>query len=188
MRHDRGRSPHQFAYGARQGRGAGTLRLLTMPDFVVAHGLDNGPASKIFGRQLIEVTLEMTFDLALSLGDEAQAGAVPEQCGERADAEGSRIPEGVEYAGSATQFLEPGFAPGEVIGFIARRVEHEFPDLGISREQCLGVVERLGGHLARMIHAHEGRGLPPGLGRKRGIGLLGVLSSALGGSLGSVLV
>src|SRR6186713_1162070 len=99
MRHDPGRSPHQFAYGARQGRGAGTLSLLTMPDFVVAHGLDDGPASKIFGRQLFEMTLEVAFDLAFGLGHKSQAGTVPQKRGECADAEGTCIPEGVEHAG-----------------------------------------------------------------------------------------
>lgn len=184
MRHDPGRSPHQFAYRARQGSGAGTLRLLTVPDFVVAHGLDDGPASKIFGRQLFEMTLEMAFDLAFGLGHEPQAGTVPEQCGKRADAERTRVPEGVQHAGSATQFLEPGFTPGEVIRFFARRIEHEFPDFRVARKQGLGVVQRLGGHLARMVYAHEGRGFAPVVGRKRGISLLGGILSGVLGSRG----
>src|SRR5687767_14830643 len=77
MRHDTRCSPHQFAYRPRQGRGPGTLRLLAMSDFVVAHGLDNGPAAQVVGRQLFEVALQMTFHLALGLGHEPQARPVP---------------------------------------------------------------------------------------------------------------
>ena len=46
-----------------------------MPDFVVAHGLDDGPASKIFGRQLFEMVLavasgEKTKSERAGMGDE----------------------------------------------------------------------------------------------------------------------
>ena len=164
MRHDPGGSPHQFAYGTGQRHASGALRLLSVPDFVVAHGLDDGPAAKIVGGQLFEMALEMTFDLALGLGHEPQAGAVSEQRGKGADAERSRIPKGVEHAGSATEFLEPRFAPGEVVGFLAGGVEHELPDFGVAREQGLGVIQGLGGDLAGMIDAHQGRGFAPGVG------------------------
>ena len=159
---------------------AGTLRLLAMPDFVVAHGLDDSPAAQVVGRQSFEVTLQMTFDLALGFGHEPQAGTVPEQCGERADAEGSRIPQGVEHARAAAQLLEPGFAPGEMIGFVAGRVEHEFPDFRVTREQGLGVVKRLRGHLPGVIDPHQGGGFAPVLGGKGGIRLLGIARAAPG--------
>src|SRR5690349_15878209 len=146
MRHDPGRSPHQFTYGTGQGHSAGALRLLAVPNFVVAHGLDDGPAAEIFGRQLFEMALQMAFDLALGFGHEPEARTVSEQRREGADAEGSRIPERVEHAGSAAQLLEPGFAPGEMVGLLASRAEHEFPDFGVAREQRLGVVQRLRGH------------------------------------------
>ena len=135
-----------------------------MPDFVMTHGLDDRPAPQIIYGQLFEVTLQMTFDLALGLGDEAQAGAIPQQRGEGADAERACIPEWVQDAGTRAQFLEPGFAPGQMIRFFPRRVEHEFADFGVTREQGLRVVQGLCGHLAGVVHAHEGRGFAPDFG------------------------
>jgi hypothetical protein len=182
MRHDPGSSPHQFAYWTRYGCGAGTLRLLAMPDFVMAHGLDDGPAAQIFGRQLLEVTLQMTFDLPLRFSDEAEAGAVAHQRGEGANAEGSRIPERVQHARAAAQLLEAGLAPGQVVGFLAGGIEHELPDPGISREQGLGVVQRLRGHFPGVVHPHQGGGFAFGLRRKAGIGLLGIFSGGRAGA------
>jgi len=57
MRHDPGSSPHQFAYGAWQRRGTRTLCLISVSDFVVTHGFDDGPAPVIVWRQALEVTL-----------------------------------------------------------------------------------------------------------------------------------
>ena len=36
-------------------------------------------------------------------------------------------------------------------------MEHEFAHFGVPGEQGLRVIEGLGGHLASMIHAHQGR-------------------------------
>jgi hypothetical protein len=140
------------------------LGLLTVPDFVMTHGLDDSPASQVFGRQLFEMTLQMALDLALGFGHEPQAGTVPEQCGKRPNAEGTRVPQGIEYARAGAQLLEPGLAPGEMIGFLAGGVEHEFPDFGVTREQGLSVIQRLRGHLPGVIYAHESAGFAPGVG------------------------
>ena len=58
-----------------------------------------------------------------------------------------------------------------MIGLFARGVEHEFADFRVAGEQRLGVVQGLGGHLAGMVHAHQGRGFPLFISGKRGIGL-----------------
>ena len=122
-------------------------------------------------RQPVEMALEMAFDLALGLRDEPQTGLVAEHCGERADAERSGIPERIQHAGPGAELLEPGLAPGEVIGLLARRMEHEFADFGVAGEQGLGVIQGLGGDLAGMIHPHQGRGFAAVLGGQGGIGL-----------------
>ena len=116
----------------------------------------------------------MTFDLAFGFGDEAEAGPVAQQGGEGADAERSGIPEWIEEAGPAAELLEPGFAPGEVVGLLARRMQQEFADFGVAREQRLGVVQGLGGDLAGMVDAHQRGGFPAVVGRQRGIGFQGV--------------
>ncbi len=152
-----------------------------MTSFVVAHGLDDGAAALIIGRQSIEMALQMTFHLSLGLGYEPQAGAVAEQRGERADAKGAGIPERIEHAGAGPQLLEPGLAPGEMIGFLAGGVKHEISDIRVPREQGLRMVERLGGHLAGVVDPHEGGRLSPVVCRQGGIGFLG-FPAGTGGS------
>ena len=68
------------------------------------------------------MTFEMPFDLPLGLGDEAEAGAVADKAGERADGERAGIPERIQQAGAGAELLEAGLAPGEVIGLLAGRL------------------------------------------------------------------
>ena len=58
-----------------------------MPDFVVAHGFDDGPAAQVVGGEALEMTLEMAFDLPLRFRHEPKAGAIAEQSREGADPE-----------------------------------------------------------------------------------------------------
>ena len=67
---------------------------------------------------------------------------------------------GLSRLGRLPNSLQPGLAPGEVIGLLARRVEHEFADFRVTGEQGLGVIQRLGGHLTGMVYAHQGGGFP----------------------------
>ena len=108
----------------------------------------------------------MAFDLPLGFGHETKAGAIAEQSRERADAERSCIPERIQHAGSGAELFQPGLAPGQVVGLLASRMEHEFAHFGVPGEQGLRVIERLGGHLAGMIHPHQGRGFAPVVGGK----------------------
>ena len=91
---------------------------------------------------------------------------------------------GLSTLGRLPSSLEPGFAPGEVIGLFACRIQHEFADFRVAGEHGLGVVQRLGGHLAGMIHAHQGRGLALFVGGQGGVGLLG-LAEPGGGAAGT---
>src|SRR5689334_11030410 len=141
MRHHAGGSPHEFAYRARKIRSAGAFRLPAMSDFVVAHGLDDCPAALILGRQPLEMTLQMSFDLALGLRDEAETRLVTEQGRDGADAERSGIPERIEHARPRTQLLQARLAPGEVVGLLASGVKHEFPHIRVPGEEGLSVVQ-----------------------------------------------
>ena len=51
-------------------------------------------------------------------------------------------------------------------------MEHEFADFRVTGEQGLGVVQRLRGYLAGMVHAHQGCGFASVVGGKGGIRLL----------------
>jgi hypothetical protein len=87
------------------------------------------------------------------------------------------------------QLAQPGLAPGQVVGFLARRLQQELPGRLGSGDERLAVIQGLGGHLAGVVDPHEGgrrapvafgkavRGLPrggvarrcvrPGRGRRR---------------------
>src|SRR5881394_1341117 len=138
-----------------------------MPDLVVAHRLDDGPAALIIDRQSLEMTLQMPFDLALRFRHESKACRVSEDRGRRANAERSGIPERVQYARPGAQLFQSSLAPGEVIGLFPSGVEHEFPHFRPSREQRLSMVESLCGHLAGMVDPHESSGLAAVWRRKR---------------------
>ena len=55
---------------------AGTQCLFSMAHLVVAHGIDDGATALVARRQSIEMTLQVTLDLAFGLGDKAEAGPV----------------------------------------------------------------------------------------------------------------
>ena len=106
MRHHPRGLPHEFADGGRQACSTGDLCLLAMPGFVVPHGFNDSAAAMVRFRQPIEMATQMALDLPLGLGHEAQAGAIPQQCGEGADAERTRVPQGLERARAAAEFGE----------------------------------------------------------------------------------
>ncbi len=172
MRHHPRCLPHEFADRAGKTSGAGALRLVPVPRFVMPHGLDDGPAASIPRRKSVEMTAKVSFHLTFGFGDKSKAGAIAHECRERADAKGPRVPQRLEHTGPAAQLAQPGFTPGEMIGFLARRIDHELPDLGIPGEEGLGVIQRLGGHFPGVIDAHQGGGLTLFVGREGGVGLL----------------
>src|SRR3954463_8955343 len=131
MRHHPRSLPHEFADGTRQARGTGDFRLFSMAGLIVPHGFHDSAAAQVSLRQPIEMAAKMTLDLALRLGHEPEAGAIPEQRRDGADAERTRIPQRLERARVATEFGEAGLAPGEVVGLLARGIQHEIPDIRV---------------------------------------------------------
>jgi len=172
MRHYPRCLPHEFANGPWQAHSTRAQRLLTMASLVVAHGLDDGATAQVTTWQTIQVALQVTFDLSLRFGHETEAGLVSQQRGERADAEGTGIPKGLQQTGSTAQFLQPRLAPCEVIGLFARGVQHELPYFRVPGEHGLSVIEGLGGYLAGVVDAHQRRGFAPVFAGQVGIGLL----------------
>ena len=117
---------------------------------------------------------QVSFHLTFGFGDKSKAGAIPHQGRERANAERAGVPQWLEHAGSTAEFAQAGFTPGEVIGLFACRIDHELTDFRVPGEQRLGVIQRLSGHLARMINPHQGGRLAFFVGSQGGVGLLGL--------------
>jgi hypothetical protein len=80
--------------------------------------------------------------------------------------------------------VETGLAPSEMIGLLASGADHEFADFRVPGEQRLGVIQGLRGHLAGMVHAHQGGGFPPFVGRQGGIGIAGLAGPGRRGRAG----
>src|SRR5256885_1404929 len=77
------RSPsHERAHSRRQLGGAARSRARAVRHLIGAHCLKYGTAAAITRGQTREVLIEMTFDLALRLDDEAQACSVAHERGE----------------------------------------------------------------------------------------------------------
>jgi hypothetical protein len=152
-----------------------------MSRLVMPHGLDNGATANIGARQSVEMAAEMPFHLSFSLGDEAKTGPVAYQSGQGSDAERARVPQWFEQAGPTPQFLETRFAPGKVIGLLARGIQHEIADFRVAGKHGLGVIQGLGGHLTGMIDAHQCGGLALFIRGQAGIRFLCLASRDWGG-------
>src|SRR6185312_14359132 len=127
-----------------------------MAQLIRSHLSQDDPAAFVPGGKPRQVLIEMTLDLALRLGHEAAACTISERGGKSADRKRACIPEGVQTAGARAELGEARFAPGEMIGFLARRREKPGAGLLGSRRQSLPVVEGLSGDLSGMVDAHEG--------------------------------
>ena len=99
--------------------------------------------------------IEMPFDLSLGLGDKSEAGTVAEQCGAGTNEKGARVPEWIEQARPRGELGEAALAPGEMVGFRARRGQQHFPSRLGAGDECLPVVQRLRRELTGVIDAHE---------------------------------
>src|SRR5215472_12019654 len=99
-RHDTGRVPHERADRRRQALTAGRGRRGAVRDFLRPHGFKYGTAAVVPWRQPAEVVVQMPFHLALGLDHESEARPIAGQRRERADGEGSGVPQGTEKAGT----------------------------------------------------------------------------------------
>jgi hypothetical protein len=51
--------------------------------------------------------------------------------------------------------FEPSLAPGEMVGFLCRRLPHGGGDRFVPGNEGLALIKSLGGDLARVVDAHE---------------------------------
>ena len=106
----------QDARAGRFGRGG-------MAGLVGLHRLQDRAAARVGGRQRLQVLVDVRLDLVLGLDHEAQVPAVAAQAGERADRVAAGVPQRVEQARAAVEFAQAVGAPGQVVGFLLRRLE-----------------------------------------------------------------
>ena len=127
-----------------------------MLHFIVCHLFEYGAAAVIRRCEPQKMPAQMSLDLPLGFGDEAQAGpvAAQETC-RRAYRERTHVPERIQKAGASVELGQALLAPGEVIRFFPGRMLHRVRDLGSAGGKRLTVVKRLRRDLARVIHAHE---------------------------------
>src|SRR5580704_14565265 len=145
--HDARHAPHQLADRRRQRRAAGGCGTRTVSDLFGSHGFKYGTAAGIARREPAEVLIEVALHLTLGLDDEAETGAVTHEGGQCADGEGAGVPERVEQARPRAELPEARLAPGEMIGFRARRgQQHAARGVRAGREG-LAVIQRLRGEL-----------------------------------------
>src|SRR5438128_2682056 len=99
----------------RQLLGAQRCRLRTVGNFITSHLIEDGAATVVGGRQAVLRAPQMSLHLPFGLREEAEARGVADCAGQGADGKRSRIPERIQYAGSAVEFAESLLAPGKMI-------------------------------------------------------------------------
>lgn len=97
----------------------------------------------------------MSFDLALGLGDKAQAHPVAGAARQHTQHEASGVPERVEQAPSAVQFSNSLCTPGEMILFFRRGLEKVIPRTCGTSHHRLAAVERLRRDFSRVVDTHK---------------------------------
>ena len=113
----------------------------------------------VLRREPREVAFQMLLDLALGLGQEREAPAIAQRPGGDPHRERPAVPERVEQARPAAQFLDAIGAPREVVLLFARRLLEGVARCRIARGERLALVERLRAHLADVVDAHQRRGV-----------------------------
>lgn len=143
-----------------------------MRDFIFSHLFQYGTTADITRWKPLQVSVEMSFDLSLGFHHKTQTCPITGQGRERADGEGACIPQWIQQTRPRFQLFQPGLAPGQMIRFLAGGLEQQIPGGGAAGGKSLPVVQRLGGHLAGMVDAHQGRsGTAVGVGKVLGMPL-----------------
>ena len=94
-RHQARSGAHQAAYRCGQFDTAGITGLLAMHDFIVAHLRQDGSTALVRSGESLQMIIEMSLDLTLCFGDEAEAGAVTDEAGHHTHGQRTGVPERV---------------------------------------------------------------------------------------------
>ncbi len=147
---------HEGTNRPRQGLAASSQRPLPVAGLFRFHFFEDRAAHEIRFGQACEMVIEVCFDLVLCLGEVTQACCAAEAAGQDAAQEGTDIPDGIEPAGSATEFRQSLRAPGQVPPLFFGGFKEGRRESGISGcGQGLPAVEGLRGHFTGMIDPEE---------------------------------
>ena len=160
FRHDPGVHFHQASDRRRQRRRSPAGSLIGMTRFVVAHHCDNSPASFIVYRELVEMALQMAYDLAFGFFDKTETPVISQSRRRQAYCERAREPEKVQPAGHRIEFREALTAPTKMIAFLPGCFEQGRARWVVSRQARLSDIKRLGAHFTGMIHPHQASRVP----------------------------
>ena len=95
----------------------------------------------------------MRLDLAFGFGDKAEAHIVADRAGDQSDQGAARVPERVEDAAAAAEFLETVSTPRQVVALFLGGLPQVLSGLRRTREYRLSVVECLCGDLSGVVDA-----------------------------------
>lgn len=146
---------HEPGGDRRHRRTARLLRHRPVPSLVPGHLLQNPAALRVGFGELAEVVVEVSFDLAFRFGDEAEAHIVSDRAGDQADHGAARVPERVEDAAAAAEFLEPVSTPRQVVALLPGGLPQVPSGLRRTREYGLSVVECLCGDFSGVVDAKQ---------------------------------
>lgn len=131
--------------------------MLRVAGLVFLHHLDDRAAAQVAGRQVDQVLVQVGFHLALGLDHEAQVPAIAAQPGQGADGVAAGVPQRIEQAGAAVQFIQPGGAPGQVVGLFLGRFQQVFTGGRVAGHGRLAEVQALCADFADVVDPHEAR-------------------------------
>ena len=94
----------------------------------------------------------------LGFRNKAQAPFIPQQASDGANRKRAAVPDRVEYAFVAAQFLDALFSPGQMVVFFQRGALHALSYSVQSRGERLSLIQCLGRDLAGVVYPHQCRG------------------------------
>ncbi len=147
--------PHQFLHGRWQAQGAGTFGHVGVTGFVIVHLLQDLAGALVLGWQLLQMALQMGTDLVFGFLHKAQAPAVADNAGAGTNAKRHQIPQRIEKAGVAVQFIQTLLAPGQMILFFLGGNFHLAADARQPCGESLAGIQGLGADFAGVIHPHQ---------------------------------
>ena len=105
--------------------------------------------------QLIQMAIQMLFDLTLGFGHEAETHAIAQTARCEADCQCACIPERIQQTWTRIERFEAFGGPRQMILFFDGSMIKHGPQRRRPGSEFLSLVKRLGAHLADVVHTHQ---------------------------------